>query len=200
MPLTKERRLWREVRKCDERDMACSRLIQAKRYVTEFPERGPGWRIYGISLYRLCQYPEAVAALRKALRLCPADKAHWVQNDLGHLYKQRGNFRRAEAWFRRAITSRPGEATAYIYLGGLFGLEGRLEEAEEMHRKAIRCEEGCIDEAFLNLGLILRAQGRFEEALVCFERALEIDPKYKDARLEIADVKQAIKLNKAGIA
>src|SRR4030095_7069674 len=96
-------------------------------------------------------------ALRRAARLCPSNKLHLVQNHFGHLYQQKGNFRRAETWFRRAIASSPTDASAYIYLGSLLASEGRLSESEAIHRQATLCECGCIDEAFFNLRLVLPA-------------------------------------------
>ena len=67
-----------------------------------------------------------------------------------------------------------------------------LSEAEHVHRKATICEKGCIDEAYHNLGLVLRGQGKLEEALQCFEKAIAIDPDYKEAKHALADVKAAI--------
>jgi tetratricopeptide (TPR) repeat protein len=34
----------------------------------------------------------------------------------------------------------------------------------------------------------LRAEGRYRDALACFEHALEIDPKYRDAKRARADM------------
>jgi tetratricopeptide (TPR) repeat protein len=44
----------------------------------------------------------------------------------------------------------------------------------------------------LNLGLVLRAQERYEEALACFEKALQLTPDYQDAMTAKADVEKAI--------
>ena len=76
----------------------------------------------------------------------------------------RGAFRLAERWFRRAVALRPSDATDYIFLGALLAIAGRLSEAEAVHRRATKCKEGCRDEAYLNLGLVLRALGRWRSA------------------------------------
>lgn len=73
--------------------------------------------------------------------------------------------------------------------------DGRLAEAEEAHRKATSLR-GDVDEAFLNLGLVLRAQGRFEEAAEAFECALAICAKYEEASEALADVREAIALRR----
>jgi tetratricopeptide (TPR) repeat protein len=112
---------------------------------------------------------------------------------MGHLCKARGDYKSAAAWYRQAIEAVPREASGHIYLGGVLAKSGRLKEAEAAHRAATRCIEGCRDEAFLNLGLVLRAQERYEEAAECFERALELDPKYAAAKKALRDVRRALR-------
>jgi tetratricopeptide (TPR) repeat protein len=41
--------------------------------------------------------------------------------------------------------------------------------------------------------LVLRAQERYEEAAECFERALELDPKYAAAKKALRDVRRALR-------
>ena len=196
MPLDEREKQWRAIKRFDQQDMLCCTRTLAKRYLAEFPDHGAAWFRYGISLYALARYSEALTALRRAARLCPPSKRHLVQYHFGHLYQQKGSYRRAEAWFRRAITSCPSDSTSYIYLGALLALEGRLSEAEVVHRQATLCKEGCIDEAFLNLGLVLRALERYSDARKCFQRALAIDPKYKKARKELPDIERVLELNR----
>jgi len=49
-----------------------------------------------------------------------------------------------------------------------------------------------LDEAYLNLGLVLRAQERYKEALACFEKALELTPDYRKAITAKSDIEKAI--------
>jgi len=196
MPLDEREKQWRAIKRFDQQDMLCCTRTLTERYLAEFPDHGAAWFRYGISLYALARYSEALPALRRAARLCPPNKLHLVQYHFGHLYQQKGSYRRAETWFRRAIASCPSDSTPYIYLGALLALEGRLSEAEVVHRQATVCKEGCIDEAFLNLGLVLRALERYSDARKCFQHALAIDPKYKNARKELSDIERVIELNR----
>ena len=59
-------------------------------------------------------------------------------------------------------------------------------------RRAPDSEWLARDEAFFNLGLLLRAERRYRDALTCFERAIELDPKYSDALEARADVLAAL--------
>jgi Flp pilus assembly protein TadD len=98
----------------------------------------------------------------------------------------------AENWLRKAVEARPDDATAYIYLGAMLAKNGRLEEAESWHRRAVQCPEGCIDEAYLNLGYVLRAKEEYLEAWECFREALRRDPLYQAAEEAIEDMEQVL--------
>jgi tetratricopeptide (TPR) repeat protein len=66
------------------------------------------------------------------------------------------------------------------------------------HARATRCIEGRLDEAYFNLGLVLRAQESFREAKEAFEQALELDPHYGEARQALADVVAALQAREVG--
>ena len=164
----------------------------ARRYLASHPKHCVVWLYYADALYDMARYTESLAALRRAVRLWPSKMLHLVYYRFGNIHKQRGAFRLAERWYRRAIEVSPSNATYRIFLGSFLARAGRLQEAEAVHRRATRCKEGCIDEAFLNLGLVLRALERYADARKCFQRALVIDPKYKAAREELSDVEHVI--------
>ena len=116
---------------------------------------------------------------------------------MGHLEKQRGELERAAGQYRWAIKAAPRHTAGYIFLGGVLARQGRLREAEDVHRTAIEtCYEGNVDEAFLNLGLALRAQERFDEAAECFREAIRMDSGYHDARRALRDVERCIRMLK----
>jgi tetratricopeptide (TPR) repeat protein len=184
---------WNRLRAAHRADLPALTAARAREFLKEFPEGGPAWKILGSALIDLARYPEAELAIKKALSLCPPEKLWIPLAEMGHLSKARGDYKSAAAWYRQAIDAVPREASGHIYLGGVLAKSGRLKEAEASHRAATRCIEGCRDEAFLNLGLVLRAQERYEEAAECFERALELDPKYAAAKKALRDVRRAMR-------
>jgi len=190
---------WNRLRAVHKADLPALTAARARDFLREFPEGGPAWKILGSALIDLARYPEAERAITKAISLCPPEKLWIPLAEMGHLHKARGDYNSAAAWYRQAIEAVPREASGHIYLGGVLAKSGRLAEAEAAHRAATRCIEGCRDEAFLNLGLILRAQERYEEAAQCFERALELDPKYKAAKQALRDVCRVMQFLKRGI-
>jgi tetratricopeptide (TPR) repeat protein len=186
----------KEIERADKRGLGSSSIELATLLVKDFPDRGRAWFEFGTAIYPVARYGEALSALRRALRLCPPKGRHVVQAHFGHLYTKKGEFRRAEAWFRKALAGDPRNATWHVFLGALLAVSGRLKEAEAVHRKATRCSDGCIDEAYLNLGLVLRAQQRYSEAHACFQKALKITPGYKEARRQLEDMEQVFILTR----
>ena len=196
MPRDRAKAQVREIQRFHDRDMVASTLELSRRYLAAHPK---SWFIlyyYACSLHEMARYSESLAALRRAARLCPPRQLCFIYSRFGRIHHKRGALRLAERWYRRAIAHSPSEGSHYVYLGVFLARTGRLQEAEAVHRRATRCKKGCIDEAFLNLGLVLRALERYSDARKCFLRALEIDPKYKEARKALSDVEQVIELKR----
>jgi tetratricopeptide (TPR) repeat protein len=187
----------REIEKADKAGHTVYVMELSKNFVADFPDSILGWYYFGTSLYAVARYKEGLVALQRLRRLLAPSKQQLVQSEFGHLYRKKGELRRAASWYRKAISSDPIDAKYYIYLGAVLATAGRLSEAETMHRKATQCREGCIDEAYLNLDLVLRAQGRYPEARRCFQRALKISPGYKEAKNELEDMKHVLSMRSA---
>jgi tetratricopeptide (TPR) repeat protein len=183
---------WKEIRAYD--DLPACQIELLKAFLQDFPDNAAAWRILGRTLSDVSRFDEALGALNRSLELAESRRRIFVYCDLGELCRDRGDDASAEQWFHKAIDHDPSDAQGYIYLGCMLARLGRLSEAEETHRRATLCQKGCIDEAWHNLGLVRRAQGRYEESAACFDEALKIDAQYKDARLAKRDVQRAARL------
>lgn len=187
-PDAKER--WAQISEANEFPALQIELL--RRFLREFPKHVAGRWFLGKNLSDLSRFDEAVQAFHKYLEVSPA-KLHFGYCALGELYRHKGEDDAAEQWYQKAIAHDPHDAQSYIYLGAMLARRGRLAEAVEIHRRRTTCKNGCIDEAWHNLGLVLRAMERYEEAAECFDRALKIDRQYKDARLAKRDVRLALR-------
>ncbi len=185
---------YQQLRRLSDGPYPALTIRYGRRYLRDYPDHGSAWMALGIALFELARYEEAEQALGKAIEFCPEDKLQCPFSQMGHLFRQQGDFEQAEKWYRKAIFADPADASYYIYLGAMFAKQGRFYEAEENYRTAIQCSEGCIDEAYLNLGLVLRARERFREAAECFREAIRLDPKYRAAKRALRDVELCIKL------
>jgi Flp pilus assembly protein TadD len=128
------------------------------------PDDAPVLSRVGAVLSALAQYDAAESMLRRALRLAPESKRYIVHSHLGDLCKNRGDLSDAAEQYAEASCLEPNDATYHIYRGATLARLGRLEEAEAAHQAAAECSEGCIDEAYLNLGLVQRAQRKLADA------------------------------------
>jgi len=193
MPDELERK-WRQVKAADRAGAPAATIVLARELVALAPDLGPAWNLLGRTLVSLARYREGEAALRRAIALCPPERSRIPLAEMGHSYEGQGRCRLAARWYQRAIDADPDHAGSRIHLGGVLARMGRLHEAEVVHRAATQCERGCIDEAWLNLGLVLRALERYDEAAECLEKAIELDPRYREAKAALRDVRRVIKL------
>jgi Flp pilus assembly protein TadD len=162
-------------------------------HLREYPEDAWMWLELGELLTSLGRYEEAEQALAKAIDFYEPERRWVAYLQLGCLFRASGDYPQAVKWFQRAVDGNPNDATPRIYLGAVLAKSGRFTEAEEAHLSATQCAEGCIDEACLNIGFVLRAREQFAEAASWFRRALQITPDYREAKSALRDVRQCLK-------
>lgn len=101
-------------------------------------------------------------------------------NGLGNVLGHNKDSDAAIKCFKEAIDLDPNYANAYFNLGATLAGLGETKEAEEACKKAIRLKPEEPD-AYAQLGLILILQNRDEDALLCFDKFLELaDPEIDD--------------------
>ena len=177
-------------------DRVACKMHFARLYTQQYPKDRAGWIVLADALGAVAKYEEARSSLNIALQLSPKDDREFVLHQLGHLYEEKGDYRRAESWYRRAVEAEP-TTNNLVFLGVCLAKQGRYKEAKQYHRKAIKLKTREPDEAYYNLGLILRAEGKYEEALECFEKAIELDSKYMVAKQAKGDILALFKMTKS---
>ena len=175
------------IQNANRRDQVATCVTLSKIWLSQHPD--DIWVVHMLaeSLYQMARYEESLQVYNEALVRFP-DHQWGIFNQIGHLYRYRGDLDLAASWYERAIEDDDDEASSYIFLGAVRARQGKLDEAESIHRKATTCTNGLIEEAFHNLGLVLRGQMKLSEAAECFRRAIEIDPGYTDAIEALEDV------------
>jgi Flp pilus assembly protein TadD len=179
----------RRLERLSEGPFAALTILDAQSYLADYPRDVRAWILLGVALADLARYDEAERALATALDFCEDEDRCWVMVSMGTLFRESGRFEQAASWYRQAIEAAPEEATFPIYLGAMLAKQGRFAEAEAAHRAATACTAGHVEEAYFNLGLVLRAQERFEEAAACFREAIRREPGYREARQALRDVR-----------
>ena len=183
---------YRRLQAASDANLPALTVARARRFLADYPDFYSAWVLLGNSLTDMANYDVARDALETALRLSPPARMRLSLATMGEHYKSRGDYQSAAEWYQRSIDVAPDHATGYIYLGGLLTRQGRLDEAEESYRAATACKSGHIEEAYLNLGLVLRAQERLVESAEALVHAIELDPNYPEAKHALKDVRKTI--------
>jgi tetratricopeptide (TPR) repeat protein len=185
---------FREIQSASIKELNACVIELAEPYLSEFPNSQGGWDLYSLALYKTDRFKNAKRALIKAIKLSneTANRYSWLLCRMGDIYESSGHFSKAIEWYNKAHNSNPNEATFLIFQGRMLLRTEKYDNAAEIFLKATECEAGCIDEAFYNLGVTRLIQKRYLEASVYFEKALEMDPKYKEAKQQLKDVTQVI--------
>ncbi len=128
---------------------------------------------------------DALQAYRKASELTPKDPEPHLS--AGLLHERQKEFSDAEAEYKQVLTLDPKSTEAAIGLTNLYMKSNRLGEAEPLLRRlaAERSDDAGIH---LQLGRVLVAEGKKDDAIAEFQTALKLAPSDSDAQRELADL------------
>jgi Flp pilus assembly protein TadD len=102
-------------------------------------------------------------------------------NTTGVAHLQSGRLKQAATSFHLSLEYNPCHPDALHNLALIALLNEDLATAERYENEALICRPDLV-QAVNGLGVIKRAQGNMEEALVIFEQAIAMDPGYLEAR------------------
>jgi tetratricopeptide (TPR) repeat protein len=105
---------------------------------------------------------------------------------LGQQAIQAGNYAEAQEYMQQVVEGDPGNARARSALGMILYNNGNLAEAKTQLEKTIELAPESTTGDHFNLGIVLSALGRDEEAAASFERALELEPFRADYCIALA--------------
>ena len=128
---------------------------------------------------------DALAAYRKASELTPKDPEPHLS--AGLLQERQKEFSAAEAEYKQVLAVDPHSTEAAIGLTNLYMKSGRLGEAEPLLRR-LATERPDDAGIHLQLGRVLAAQSKKDDAITEIQTALKLAPADSDAQREIADL------------
>ncbi len=99
----------------------------------------------------------------------------------GAVFYERGYLEQSEAFFQLAAKEDPGGAEPLYGLGSVYLEQKKSKEARECFQRAIQAEAnypGTWSNSWNNLGLLAAREGKTDEAIGYFQKALEKNPDY----------------------
>lgn len=131
------------------------------------------WEQLGLVYWASKDYPKAIRAFRKAIRLIPENARFWV--DLGRSYLAQCRADAARNAFRKAIKYSPSSSSAWTGLGQAYRLQSRVEAALHACRKATQLAPRDAG-AWLGLGSLSIDLGLLPEARAACHNAVDLAP------------------------
>lgn len=138
----------------------------------------------GIDYMTHGRFALAIRELHRAEEIDPKDR--WIPLALAEAYRRKGRVDEAEQYLQRALEIDPDFQTAQLNLGALYIQAERYEDAIPiLHRLADEPTFPDPWRALTNLGWAEYKLGRFAEARLHLDQALDYNPGYWPARLDL---------------
>lgn len=202
--MSTQQQSYKRIPLADKKGMTALVVELCNDHFRRFPDDQFALIWYAMAKIQLSQYAQAEKALRRSIALFKKDNKRLrsvgirsASVEMGRLFREKGGLQKASFWYWRALRADPKYGDAYIFLGDIACRRGLLNQAEEFYLKAINCSAQSIDEAHFNLGGVLLARRRYQEAIKCYRKAIEIDPKYAIAKKRLKDALLVLQLKKS---
>jgi len=187
---------WRDIPELYEDGQVATVLELAQSVPDELRKNAGVLGFVAYALRDVARYAEAEVILHELREASSSQGAAIFEGEIAAVHERTGRFEEAEKWYRRATETCPADASRFVLLGAFLARMGRTEEAEAVHRVGTQCEEGPVDEAWLNLGLVQRSLGRYDRAAFSFRQALTRAEGYTEAETALQDVVEAARLSR----
>jgi GT2 family glycosyltransferase/tetratricopeptide (TPR) repeat protein len=175
------------------------RAISCYQEITEIdPKNATAFHHWADALLNLERWEEAIAIYQRAIAINP--NFDWSHYNLGDALVRLERWEEAIAAYQKAFALNPNLPSISQKLGNAF-LERSLANRKEMfvlHRQALQDNPQDIDryhraielqprnaELYLGLGNALIANHKLDEAIVAYQMALQLQPDYAEAQLQL---------------
>ena len=144
-----------------------------------------------VKLHEAGELTKAENIYRQILETAPDNPD--VLNLMGMVAQAKGLHDQACNWFYRAAKQAPTSAHIYFNLGLSLFNDNKPFEAIDAYQKSIQLQAD-IKETYNYLAEVYRSLGKNKEAEQNDQKALELDPNYLDARINLASLQQDISI------
>lgn len=171
------------IKKWEAAITTCQKALHLK------PDLAMAYKIQGNALQMLGEIAPAIRSYEKALEIQPNYPE--VHANLGSLYAQQERLEKAVSYYQQALHLKPDFSGAYRNLAKILTDMGASEQASQCLEKAYELEpEKAAPEDHVQLGNTRRQQGKLTEAIACYRRALQQNPKLAVAYYGIGEIQR----------
>jgi type IV pilus assembly protein PilF len=167
---------------------ACTSSAERQREKETAARGAAAYTELGVEYFRLGDYEQARTKLEKALELDPDyPQAHGA---IALLYEKVSETRLAEKHYKKALRLNPDNAREQNNYGQFLCFQNRYKQANEEFMKAAKSPFYASPQVPLtNAGLCAKRVPDAEQAEQYFRQALQVDPKFAPALLQMAIAK-----------
>jgi len=132
---------------------------------------------------------QAIAELSPVLKYGNiGQKYRWLPNHMmGIALLLKGEHEASAAYFEKAIKQGSIEPETYHMLSVDYFNMGRFEEAEKLGNEAVTRKDDFL-KAWLNLGSVYRSQAKLDQALLCYKKVNELDPRNAGVAFRVGEL------------
>ena len=163
-------------------------ILKSKILIKKFPEQIIFHNAASLSLSALGKNEEAKKILKKALGVSPNDIN--VLNNLGLIYFNTNENEIARTYFEKALSINEKFVDVLINLGNLNLKENKIQLAKANYEKALEINSSNEknESIFVGLAQFFHQTGDFQNALIYYKKAKDINPKNFLADREISTI------------
>jgi tetratricopeptide (TPR) repeat protein len=156
-------------------------VVEYQRALELDPDHVKSHNNLALARVELERLEEAATHFERSVALEP--KAE-IYSDLGFIMARLGRSQEAFANYEKALALDPACPSAHLNLAVTYVQEGKFAAAESHYRQALPGRPGA--ETHNGLGYVLARQGRTEEAIAEYRRAIEANPQFTPAYTNLA--------------
>jgi tetratricopeptide (TPR) repeat protein len=122
----------------------------------------------------------------KSINLNPNDNDGKPLNNIGNIYKEKGDIKKAIEYYEKAVS----QEKSFLYVNNLaeaFRVSGQIEKAEKILLGSIK-ENPKSQLAHFNLAKVYSEQNKLDQALEAFAKSLKVNPQFLEPYYESAQI------------
>lgn len=127
------------------------------------------------------RYDQSIKLLSEAIKVSPLEVKYYTL--LGNSYLVQNKFKESEAYFEKAARLQPKNGERYFDYGNALLGQERFSEAMAQYGEALRlgCSSSAMRKIYYIMALLDQSEGKFDEALINFDKAERIPGQNSDA-------------------